>query len=47
MIFYSNIVVYGYFGFYYIEILDGFKMDVFIFSIGMVYDGIEIEDLEF
>nr|XP_034301655.1 uncharacterized protein LOC105322112 [Crassostrea gigas] len=45
--FYSNIVAYGYSGLHHTETSDGFKMDASTPSTGMVYDGTEIEDLEF
>lgn len=47
MTFYSNIVAYGYSGLHHTETSDGFKMDASTPSTGMVYDGTEIEDLEF
>lgn len=38
--YFSNVIVYGFFGIYYIEFLDGFKMDNSKLFVGVIYDGI-------
>lgn len=38
--YFSNVIVYGFFGIYYIEFFDGFKMDNSKLFVGVIYDGI-------
>lgn len=40
--YFVNVIVYGFLGIYYIELLDGFVIDNIKLKVGVVFDGIGI-----
>lgn len=40
--YFVNVIVYGFLGIYYIELLDGFVIDNMRLKVGVVFDGIGI-----